>query len=112
MAGRDARLAGHHDLVPPSAFVINNTRGGVVDEASLLEALNAGHIAGAAPDVFEAEPPPGYPLRHYLQVVRTPLVSGVTDGALIRTGVMGADCIVAVLTGGTVPPERLIRLPD
>ena len=100
-------------LLPSGALVINNARGGVIDEVALLDALNAGHVAGAVLDVFEAKPPPpSHPLRHHPRVIRTPHVSGVTDGALIHMGVMAAECIVAVLTGGTVPAERLVGLAD
>ena len=100
-------------LLPAGALLINNARGGVVNEAALLDALQSGHIAGAALNVFEAEPLPlDHPLRHHPRVICTPHVSGVTDGALVRMGVMAAECIVAVLTGGTVPPECVVRLED
>ena len=96
-------------LLPAGALVINNARGGVVNEAALLAALESGHIAGVALDVFETEPPAlDHPLRRHKRVIRTPHVSGVTDGALVSMGVMAAECIVAVLTGGVVPPERLV----
>jgi D-3-phosphoglycerate dehydrogenase len=96
--------------MPQGAYVINTARGGIVDEAALEAAIDAGHIAGAALDVFETEPPPAdHPLRRHPRVIRTPHVSGVTDGALINMGVMAAECIVAALTGGTVPPERVVR---
>lgn len=98
-------------LLPAGALVINNARGGVVNETALLAMLESGHVAGAALDVFETEPPPlDHPLRHHPRVIRTPHISGVTDGALVNMGVMAAECIVAVLTGGVVPPERLVRL--
>ncbi len=97
-------------LLPAGAIVVNTARGGIVNEAALAAAIDAGHIAGAALDVFAQEPPPDdHPLRHHPKIIRTPHVSGVTDGALVNMGVMAAECIAAVLTGGVVPPERLVR---
>lgn len=97
-------------LLPAGAIVVNTSRGGIVNEAALLAAIDAGHIAGAALDVFVSEPPKlDDPLRHHPKIICTPHVSGVTDGALINMGVMAAECIAAVLTGGIVPPERLVR---
>ena len=96
--------------LPPGAVVINTARGGLVDEAALLAAINAGHVSGAALDVFEHEPPPaGHPLRRHARVICTPHVAGVTDGSLTAMGVMAAECIVAVLQGRPVPPERVVR---
>ena len=98
--------------MPAGSFVINTARGGIVDEAALAAALDSGHIAGAALDVFEDEPPvPDHPLRNHPAVIVTPHVAGVTDGSLINMGVMAAECIAAVLTGGVVPPERIVRPP-
>ncbi len=95
--------------LPPGAFVINTARGGLIDEDALLDALDRGHVAGAGLDVFENEPPPaGHPLRRHPRVIATPHVAGVTDGSLVNMGVMAAECIVAVLRGGTVPPDRLV----
>ena len=48
----------------PTAFLINTSRGGVVHEADLYEALKAKRIAGAGLDVFEKEPPGANPLLH------------------------------------------------
>ncbi len=60
-------------LVKPTAFLINAARGPLVEEASLVEALEAGRIAGAALDVFEVEPlPADSPLRHFDKVMLAP----------------------------------------
>ncbi len=96
--------------LPHGAVVLNTARGGLIDEAALLAALETGHLAGAGLDVFEDEPPPGdHPLRRHPRVICTPHVAGVTDGSLVNMGVMAAECIVAVLCGGPVPPGRLVR---
>ena len=95
--------------MPAGGFVVNTARGGIVDEAALLAALDSGHMAGAALDVFAEEPPPpGHPLRAHPRVLVTPHVAGVTPGSLVTMGVMAAECIAAVLTGGRVPPERIV----
>ena len=96
--------------LPPGAVVLNTARGGLIDETALLAAIESGHLAGAGLDVMEDEPPPaGYPLRRHPRVICTPHVAGVTDGSLVNMGVMAAECIVAVLRGEPVPPERLVR---
>jgi len=93
----------------PGGFVINTARGGIVDEAALLAALGSGHIEGAALDVFAAEPPPeGYRLLAHPNVLATPHVAGVTPDSLTSMGVMAAECIAAALTGGAIPPERIV----
>jgi len=97
--------------LPGGAMVLNTARGGLIDEAALHAALEAGHLAGAALDVFEDEPPSeSHPLRRHPRVICTPHVAGVTDGSLVNMGVMAAECIVAVLQGRPVPPERLVRV--
>ncbi len=97
-------------MLPAGAMIINTARGGLIDEGALLEALQSGHVAGAGLDVFEDEPPnPAHALRQHPAVIATPHMAGVTDGSLVNMGVMAAECIVAVLTGQPVPPERIVR---
>ncbi len=96
--------------MPAGSLVVNTARGGLVDEAALLAALETGHIAGAALDVFEAEPPPaGHPLRNHPRVIATPHMAGTTPRSLVAMGVMAAECIVAVLTGAPVPAGRTVQ---
>jgi len=96
--------------LPPGAIVVNTSRGGLIDEAALLAALDAGHVAAAGLDVFAHEPPdPHDALRRHPRVIATPHVAGVTDGSLVNMGVMAAECIAAVLLGRPVPPERLVH---
>ena len=69
----------------PNAVVINTSRGPVVDEPALIEALQEGRIAGAGLDVFEKEPvDPGNPLLTMDNVVVSPHSAGTTWDAVFR----------------------------
>jgi phosphoglycerate dehydrogenase-like enzyme len=69
----------------PNAVIINVARGGIIDEAALVEALQSGRIRGAGLDVFPQEPvDPDHPLLRLPNVVATPHVAGVTFGTSYR----------------------------
>lgn len=73
--------------MPKGVFIINCARGGIVDESALVQALENGHIAGAACDVFEIEPPTANnPLFKFNNFLATPHIGGATNGALFRVG--------------------------
>ena len=70
----------------PSAFLINLARGGVLDEAALIEALQAGKLAGAGLDIFSKQPlPPDNPLWRMPNVIITPNVGGRSDTFVEQT---------------------------
>jgi D-3-phosphoglycerate dehydrogenase len=82
--------------------VLNVARGGLVDEAALKDALDSGKVAGAALDVFPAEPTTEHPLFGYPNVVVTPHLGASTAEATDRAGYQAAEQVVAALDGGTV----------
>jgi len=90
------------------AVFITTARGGIHDEAALLEALQSGHLRGAGLDVWDQEPPPlDHPLLKLPNVVATFHTAGVTHEARRNMALFAAEQIVGVLKGGR--PPRLIN---
>ena len=89
-------------LCKPTAVLVNTSRGGVVDEDALYEALRDGKLAAAACDVWVSEPPAvDHPLVGLPNVLATPHLGANTDEALERVGVRMVEEIFTVLDGGT-----------
>ncbi|MDT8915555.1 D-glycerate dehydrogenase [Amycolatopsis sp. PS_44_ISF1] len=84
----------------PGAYLVNTTRGLVVDESALADALEAGEIAGAALDVFEAEPEIEPRLLGREDVVLTPHLGSATVETRTAMAVLAARNVTSVLTGG------------
>lgn len=83
----------------PGARLVCAARGGVVDEAALRAALDSGHLAGAALDVFADEPPQPNSIATHPKVIATPHVGAQTAEAQTRAGLAIAEEVVAVLQG-------------
>ncbi|MBE7179776.1 MAG: hydroxyacid dehydrogenase [Terriglobus roseus] len=88
------------------AILINAARGGVVDEAALLETLRAGRLWGAALDALEVEPPTvkayGEGLLARQNVIVTPHIGGSTVDNMVRSGVAAVETVVGFLEGKEV----------
>jgi D-3-phosphoglycerate dehydrogenase / 2-oxoglutarate reductase len=89
--------------------IVNAARGGLVDEAALLEALRSGKVAAAALDVFSSEPYSG-PLLELDNVVVTPHLAASTEEAQDRAGLIVAEQVVAALEGGLV--TNAVNIPS
>jgi D-3-phosphoglycerate dehydrogenase len=86
-----------------TAYIVNVARGGLIDEAALAEALEAGTIAGAGLDVFGSEPPTDSALLRLPNVVVTPHLGASTDEAQEKAGVSVAKSVRLALEGELVP---------
>jgi phosphoglycerate dehydrogenase-like enzyme len=92
-------------LMKPTAFLVNVSRGAIVDQAALVEALRDGRLAGAGVDVLDPEPlPADAPLLELPNVVGAPHSLGYTDD-LLRGCVEGACRALLAVAAGRVPPD-------
>ena len=90
-------------LAKPTLRIVNASRGGIIDEDALLEALTTGRIAGAGLDVFVSEPPTGSPLLGAPGIQLTPHLGASTDEAQEKAGVAVAKSVRLALDGELVP---------
>jgi D-3-phosphoglycerate dehydrogenase len=91
--------------------IINCARGGLIEEAALAQALQDGHVAGAALDVFEIEPlPPDSPLRSAPNLVLTPHLGASTAEAQESVGIEIAQSVRAALLEGTI--RNAVNMPN
>lgn len=94
-------------LMKSDAIIVNTSRGGLIDEAALVEALRTGRIGGAGLDVFEQEPlAPSSPLATLPNVVLSPHVAGSSQEALHATASQCAAQVIDALSGRQ--PENLL----
>lgn len=96
--------AGALSQMKPTAFLINTGRGGLVDQAALIEALADARIAGAALDVTDPEPPPrGDPLLSAPNLILTPHIGSATRTARERMAELAVENLLAALDGKPMP---------
>lgn len=85
----------------PSAIIVNCSRGGIINEPALAEALTSGTIAAAGIDVLVSEPPPAdHPLLRLPNVLLSPHVAGVTESGMKGMAIACADAIDTIVDGG------------
>jgi D-3-phosphoglycerate dehydrogenase len=97
----------------PGARVLNVARGGLIDETALLAALESGHIAGAAIDVFSSEPPapdsPAARLVAHPHVIATPHLGASTEEAQVTVAIDVCEQVNEILVGGM--PRAAVNAP-
>lgn len=96
-------------LMKGGAILLNCSRGGIVDEAALYDALKSGKLGGAGLDVYEVEPPKNSPLLSLPNVILTPHLGASTEEAQVEVALDVARQIVDVLGGR--PPQSAVNLP-
>jgi D-3-phosphoglycerate dehydrogenase len=109
-------LIGKQELarMKPSAFLINTSRGGIVDERALAVALKENRLGGAALDVLSGEPPPrDHPLRQAPNIILTPHLAFYSKESVIELQTKAAEEVARALKGepprSPLNPEVLTR---
>jgi D-3-phosphoglycerate dehydrogenase len=98
---RDLINAAKLALMKPSAIVVNTSRGGIVNEAALYQAISSGKLFGAGFDVFEVEPPTSdHPLMSLPTFVGTPHAAAGTVETQARSSMLAASQLLEALAGG------------
>ena len=93
-------------LMKPGAILLNGARGPIVEAQALADALNSGHLAGAAVDVFDEEPPkPDHPLFSCEQAILTPHCADMTPEGVDLLNGGAVDNVIAFLEGR---PQNLV----
>lgn len=91
------------------AYLINASRGGIVDEQALVAAIDAGHLSGAALDVYKSEPPADSALIGHPKIITTPHIGASSNEAQTLTGTDVAEGVIAALASGT--PRYAVNAP-
>jgi D-3-phosphoglycerate dehydrogenase len=94
-------------LMRPGVWIVNTSRGRVVNEKAMNEALVSGKVAGYATDVFETEPPAGSPLLSLPNVIGTPHMGTHTRESIRCMGDRVVDAVLGVLRGER--PEHVVN---
>jgi D-3-phosphoglycerate dehydrogenase len=94
-------------LMKPGVWIVNTSRGKVVNEKEMYEALVSGKVAGYATDVFETEPPTGSPLLSLPNVIATPHMGTHTRESIRCMGDRVVDAVLRVLRGER--PEHVVN---
>ena len=87
-------------MMKKGVIIINASRGGIIDEDALIEALDAGHVAGAGLDVFVNEPSPSKRILQHPKISLSPHIGASTDQAQINIGLELAEQINAYFSNG------------